>query len=86
MDQVVIQNFKHFYWSTVLQKILREENIDANGTVKMNILQATWMCNSAWDQVKQATIANCFWNAGFFHKGEVIAEGTEEIVINGIAL
>lgn len=86
MDQVVIKNFKHFYRSTVVQKILREEYIDANGTIKINILQATWMCYSAWDQVKPATIANCFWKAGFVHKGEVIAEGTEEIVINGIAL
>lgn len=86
MDQVVIKNFKHFYRSTVVQKILKEEDIDANGTIKINILQATWMCNSAWDQVKQATIANCFWKAAFVHKGEVIAEGTEEIVINSIAL
>lgn len=44
------------------------------------------MCNSAWDQVKSATIANCFWKAGFVHKGEVIAEGNEETIINGIAL
>lgn len=57
MGQGVIKNFKHFYRSTVVQKILGEENIDANGTIKINILQATWMCNSAWDQVKPATIA-----------------------------
>lgn len=41
MDQGVIKTFKHFNRSTVVQKILGEENIDANGTIKINILQAT---------------------------------------------
>lgn len=39
-----------------MQKILGEENIDANGTIKTDILQATQMCNSAWDQVEPSTM------------------------------
>lgn len=82
MDQGVIKNFKHFYRRLVVQKILAEENMDNDGKIKIDILQASRMCNSAWDQVKESTIANCFRKGGFVHKEEVM-EVSEETVDGG---
>ena len=73
MDQGVIKNFKHFYRRLVVQNILSGAYLDEHENIKINILQAARMCNSAWDQVTQKTIANCFRKGGFCH-----IEGEEE--------
>lgn len=84
MDQGVIKNFKHFYRRIVVQKILAEENMDKNGKVKIDILQASRMCKSAWDKVKESTIANCFRKGGFIPKKEVVVVNEETIREDGL--
>lgn len=79
MDQGIIKNFKHFYRRLVVQNILTGTYIDKNDKIKIDILQAARMCNSAWSQVTQTTIANCFRKGGFTHnngeeQNEVSAE------------
>lgn len=81
MDQGVIKNFKHFYRRLVVQNILSGAYLDEHEKIKINILQAARMCNSAWDQVTQKTIANCFRKGGFCHiEGEEENEAAREVV------
>lgn len=81
MDQGVIKNFKHYYRRLVVQKFLAGENIDTNGKVKIDLLQAARLCNNAWDQVKGSTIANCFRKAGFVHETDE-EDRSEETVMD----
>lgn len=72
MDQDVIKNFKHYYRSLVVQKILAGENLDTTNKITINILQAAQMCSSAWDQVKRVTIANLILKGDFVHKEDAV--------------
>lgn len=83
MDQGVIKNFKHFYRRLVVQNILSGMYTDKNGKINIDLLQAARMCNSAWNQVSETTIANCFRKAGFYHKeDDEQVEAAEETVPN----
>uniref|UniRef100_A0A1B6C052 DDE-1 domain-containing protein n=1 Tax=Clastoptera arizonana TaxID=38151 RepID=A0A1B6C052_9HEMI len=64
MDQGVIKNLKHFYRRHLVQTLLTD-SLEKNTFSKIDILQAARMCHSAWGQVSQTTIANCFKKAGF---------------------
>lgn len=72
MDQDVIKNFKHYYRSLVVQKILAGENLDTSNKITINILQAAQMCSSAWDQVIRVTIANMFLKGDFVRKEDAV--------------
>ncbi|KAJ8882157.1 hypothetical protein PR048_018645 [Dryococelus australis] len=61
MDQGVIINFKHFYRWLVVENIL---TTNEDKKVKID-LQASRMCNRAWEKVKNVTIADCFKKLGF---------------------
>lgn len=70
MDQGVIKNFKHFYRRLVVQNILSGSFLDKHDKVKINVLEAARMCHSAWTQVTEKTIVNCFRKAGFTKKAD----------------
>lgn len=72
MDQGVIKNFKHYYKSLVVQKILAGENLDTSNKITIHILQAAQMCSSVCDQVKRVTIANLFLKGDFVCKEDAV--------------
>lgn len=75
MDQGVIKNFKHYYRQKIVIKILNEMN--SNLEIKIDILIASRLLKSAWDEVKPETIQNCFAKAGF----QIIPEADVQITV-----
>ena len=71
MDQGVIANFKVYYRTLVVQKLLvafdsRDENTEfATENFKFSVLDALHTVRTAWGFVTEETIANCYRHAGF---------------------
>ena len=63
MDQGVIRSLKHHYRKQVIGKHLRA--IDNDEEAKINVLDALYFLQQAWNSVTQQTIANCYRHAGF---------------------
>lgn len=69
MDMGIIKNLKHFYCKKVVLHLLAAQGISAPGNpkkTKLDVLQASRMLKSAWEEVTSTTIKNCFAKAGFF--------------------
>jgi hypothetical protein len=71
MDQDVIANFKHFYRSGVIKRLVDVLDndfepllIDMKGAIKRSV--------TAWNKVKPSTIKNCFVKAGHRLKHPII--------------
>nr|XP_024218269.1 tigger transposable element-derived protein 6-like [Halyomorpha halys] len=63
MDQGIIKNFKQLYRTEVVKLILQK--IENHETVDITILAAMRLARRAWNDVKSATVANCFKKSGF---------------------
>ena len=63
MDQGVIRSVKAIYRKKIIQRIIRE--VDAGkGIPKISMLDAMQLLQSAWSEIKEATVQNCFRKAG----------------------
>lgn len=74
LDQGIIQNFKMRYRSIILKHILAkmDEVTSANELVKLiNVLDAIYFLNTAWQEVSSSTVKNCFRKAGFRYENTV---------------
>lgn len=69
MDQGVIQNLKVHYRKRLLRR--RIAAIDSDTEFKFNLLDAVFILDKAWDDVKAVTISNCFRKAGFTFDNQV---------------
>lgn len=63
MDMGIIKNLKFYYRKRLVKKLL--DAISKNNDLSINLLQAITLLTKAWDDVKAATISNCFRKAGF---------------------
>ena len=68
MDQGVIRTLKAYYRTQLVQRALREIDIQSNSSTiqmpRISILDAMLMLKVAWRQVKESTITACFCKAG----------------------
>lgn len=76
-DQGIIANFKHYYRSLVLRRLLiqfesRTEITEGLFELKLNLLEAMQIARTAWTMVTETTIANCFRHAGFHTVSESV--------------
>ena len=66
-DQGIIRNLKGHYRSQVVHKIIADiDSVELNANQlakKLTVLEAIHMLTTAWKNVKQQTIANCFAKA-----------------------
>lgn len=70
LDQGVIRNFKFHYRSLILKHLLtRMESSESTSALlkSVNVLDAIYFINNAWQQVTTTTVTNCFKSAGFGH-------------------
>ena len=63
MDQGVIRSLKHHYRKQVIRKHLHA--IDNDQEAKINVLDALYFLQQAWNSVTQQMIASCYRHAGF---------------------
>lgn len=63
MDQGIIENLKRHYKKLLLCR--RLEAMDEGGEFKFTLLDALHVLRSAWEQVSESTIKNCFAKAKF---------------------
>lgn len=73
LDQGIIKCFKCFYRKRLVRHLLSE--LEANKDkkveeVKIDLLLASKWTNSAWNDVTEATVRNCFRKAGFRNEEE----------------
>ena len=66
LDQGIIRNFKHYYRSSMLQKVIGKIDSDDSLTARevaknINVLDAVHDISSAWKRVGAETIQNCFF-------------------------
>ena len=77
MDQGVIRRLKAHYRKRLVKLILRI--LDSNKTLpKVSLLTALQLLVSAWNEVSQTTIVNCFQKAKISEKGQTIAINNED--------
>ena len=71
MDQGVIRRLKAHYRKRLVKLILR--SLDSNKTLpKVSLLTALQLLVSAWNEVSQTTIVNCFKKAKISKKDKTI--------------
>lgn len=74
LDQGIIQNFKVYYRSLVLNYVVSKMS-SANSVSELsnniNVLDAICFIKTAWKKVEPTTIANCFRKAGFMHQNQI---------------
>lgn len=64
MDQVIVKTFKHFYKHLLVENIVTTLTLlTEKNKGKINLLQATRMCNKVWEQVTTKTLKNCLKKA-----------------------
>lgn len=63
-DQGIIKNVKHHYRTVIMRKYLSAIELKTE-LPKINILDALFILKTAWGQVKNTTIENCFRHCGF---------------------
>ena len=77
MDQGIIRCFKAHYRKQLVKLILR--SLDCNKPLpKVSLLTALQLLTSAWNEVSQATIVNCFKKAKISDKDQTIAINDED--------
>nr|XP_014095325.1 tigger transposable element-derived protein 6 [Bactrocera oleae]XP_014095331.1 tigger transposable element-derived protein 6 [Bactrocera oleae]XP_014095339.1 tigger transposable element-derived protein 6 [Bactrocera oleae]XP_014095347.1 tigger transposable element-derived protein 6 [Bactrocera oleae] len=77
LDQGIIQNFKVFYRSSILQHLLPkiDSAVSASELAKsINILEALYFIKTSWDKVKATTFKNCFLKAGFPETNQCVSD------------
>lgn len=72
MDQGIIQNLKVHYRKRLLRR--RIAAIDSGSEFNFNLLDAVFILDKAWNDVKTTTIGNCFRKAGFTFDDQVCFE------------
>lgn len=80
LDQGIIRTFKAIYKRRLIERLLVK--LRMNEDLKIDVLGAIQMQKVAWENVKQETIANCFWHGGFVANVEESAEqggGSEDV-------
>ena len=77
MDQGVIRSVKAIYRKKIIQRIIRE--VDAGkGIPKISMLDAMQLLQSAWSEIKEATVQHCFRKAGISERPEEEAHGDRD--------
>ena len=77
MDQGVIRCLKAYYRKRLVGLILR--NLDRNKSLpKVTLLTALQMLVSAWNEVSETTIVNCFKKAKISEKDQLLAVNDED--------
>ena len=77
MDQGVIRCFKAYYRKRLVKLILRI--LDSNKPLpKVSLLTALQLLVSAWNEVSQTTIVNCFKKTKISEKDQTIAISDED--------
>ncbi|XP_045467026.1 tigger transposable element-derived protein 6-like [Harmonia axyridis] len=72
LDQGIIKNVKFFYRDLILKHVLSKMDSASSASElskSINILEALYFIKTAWDNVAQRTIQNCFTKAGFKKNG-----------------
>ena len=83
MDQGIIRCLKANYRRRLVKLILR--SLDSNKSLpKVSLLTALQLLVSAWNEVSQATIVNCFKKAKISDKDQTIAINDEDDPFNEI--
>lgn len=78
LDLGIIQNFKVFYRTEIIKKMLAELD-ETNSYENINILDAMRFADKAWRKIEKQTIVNCFGKAGFSStSGPFIASDSEQ--------
>ena len=77
MDQGVIRSVKAIYRKKIIQRIIRE--VDAGkGIPKISMLDAMQLLQSAWSEIKETTVQNCFRKAGISERAAEGAHGDRD--------
>ena len=83
MDQGVIRCLKVHYRKGLVKLILR--SLDSNKPLpKLSLLTALQLLVSAWNEVSQTTIVNCFKKAKISEKDQIIAINHEDNLLKEI--
>lgn len=75
LDQGIIQNFKTWYRSIILKRILSKlESVTSSEELvkSITVLDAIYIIQEAWRKVSPVTIQNCFKKAGFKHSNSFV--------------
>ena len=85
MDQGVIRSLKCFYRRKIVREFIR--SLDAGNVIpKVNILSAMTMLASAWGEVSQDVIMNCFRKCGFSVEAQELAIADDDDPFKMLAL
>ncbi|KAI5151993.1 hypothetical protein ENBRE01_2487 [Enteropsectra breve] len=82
LDQGVIRNFKHHYRKLLITKMLQA--LELKSVVRVSVLDALGLINSAWEDVTANTIKNCFVHSGVLERANenqalhIVANSTNE--------
>lgn len=84
MDAGIIAAFKRHYRRFQMNHALMNEELGARDIYKVDQLTAMRWCKAAWNEISQATIANCFQHTGLFNPENDIplVEQEDEMQVN----
>ena len=77
MDQRVIRSVKAIYRKKIIQRIIREVNA-GKGIPKISMLDAMQLLQSAWSEIKETAVQNCFRKAGISERAAEEAHGDRD--------
>jgi len=78
-DAGIIKNVKLFYRKKLIQKYLVAMENGTLHTLKIDVLEALKMAAQAYEQISQATIANCWIHTGIVPTANLLLPTKEEI-------